>query len=590
MKKNAPMVESSQNNADSATNNQKFIFLIPYFNHPAKIGTLVEILSNYKIDILIIDDGSTSPPPQNLNAIIIKRTHNGGKGAAVKDGFLYALKNGYTHAFQIDADMQHDLSKVSEFLDASVRYPNAIICANPIFANDAPKNRLWGRKIMKFWIWLNTLGANINDAMCGFRIYPLICSEAKNYYFLPKSNAMDFDVEILIRAHFNNLEMKWIDVAVNYDISQVSHFRAIKDNLLFCKLHCKYFLLLPKNIWQKKYNFMQSAESKNAESGKNFKESWYERDECAGNVLLNLTIWLVKIMPRYLLNIIVIFVTLIYYAFSPKERKNLAKFYKIAGDFCDNNGILLQRNAKKSINKPQIYLNFYHFGWAICDKIASWIGKINHNDLEIKDKNFIINELCSGKKGQILVMSHFGNIEVARALSNNFYNLHIVTFVYQKNSEKFLKMIDRISKQKIDRIYVDEIDIKRLLELREILDKGGHIGIMGDRVALNNKRNVKMNFLGKPCYFPLGAFIIAQLLEAKISAMWCEKIEGKYRVEIESLGDTTAYSGRDKTANLKPLVQKYVNSLQTHTLNNPTQWFSFYDFWESPRDLDFNKD
>ncbi len=316
------------------------------------------------------------------------------------------------------------------------------------------------------------------------------------------------------------------------------------------------------------------------------KESWYERDECAGNFLLNLTIWLVKIMPKFLLNIIVIFVTLIYYAFSPKERKNLAKFYKIAGDFCNNNGDLLQGNAKKSINKPQIYLNFYHFGWAICDKIAAWIGKINHNDINIKDENLLIDELCSGKKGQILVMSHFGNIEVAHALSQKFRSLRIISFVYQKNTEKFLQMIDKVSGRKIEHIYVDEIDIKRLLELREILDNGGHIGIMGDRVALNNKRNVKMNFLGKPCYFPLGAFIIAQLLEAKISAMWCEKINGKYRVEIESLGDTTAYAGRDKTANLKPLVQKYVDSLQTHTLNNPTQWFSFYDFWESPRDLD----
>lgn len=316
------------------------------------------------------------------------------------------------------------------------------------------------------------------------------------------------------------------------------------------------------------------------------KESWYERDECAGNFLLNLTIWLVRLMPKFLLNIIVIVVTAIYYAFSPKERENLAKFYKIAGDFCNNNGILLQENAKKSINKPQIYLNFYHFGWAICDKVSAWIGKINHNDINIKDKNFIIDELCSGKKGQILVMSHFGNIEVAHALSQKFRSLRIISFVYQKNTEKFLQMIDKVSGRKIERIYVDEIDIKRLLDLREILESGGHIGIMGDRVALNNKRNVAMNFLGKPCYFPLGAFIIAQLLEAKISAMWCEKIDGKYCVEIESLGDTTANTGRDKIANLKPLMQKYVDSLQRHTLNNPTQWFSFYDFWERPRDLD----
>ncbi len=319
------------------------------------------------------------------------------------------------------------------------------------------------------------------------------------------------------------------------------------------------------------------------------KESWYERDECAGNFLLNLTIWLVKIMPKCLLNIIVIVVTLIYYAFSPKERENLAKFYKTAKDYCSANkmGDLLQANAKKSISNPHIYFNFYYFGWAICDKVAAWIGKIKYDDITIKNKSFLIDEFCAGKRGQILVMSHFGNIEVAYALSQKFHNLNIVIFVYQKNTEKFLQMIDKVSGRKIERIYVDEIDIKQLLELRKILDNGGHIGIMGDRVALNNKRNVKMNFFGKPCYFPLGAFIIAQLLEAKISTMWCEKINGKYCVEMESLGDTTAYQGRDKVQSLKPLLQKYVDLLESHALNNPTQWFSFYNFWESPReDLD----
>ena len=192
-------------------------------------------------------------------------------------------------------------------------------------------------------------------------------------------------------------------------------------------------------------------------------------------------------------------------------------------------------------------------------------------------------------------MSHFGNAEVAFALSQKFRNLRIVIFVYQKNTEKFLQMIDKVSGRKIERVFVDEIDIKRLLELREIIESGGHIGIMGDRIALNNKRNVAVDFLGAPCYFSLGAFIIAQLLEAQISMMWCEKINGKYCVEIENISescDDFAPNVRESELQknrrdrfLKPLLQKYVRSLEAHALNNPTQWFSFYDFWEAPRDF-----
>lgn len=344
-------------------------------------------------------------------------------------------------------------------------------------------------------------------------------------------------------------------------------------------------------------NSRKSCESKREsklnlrESTQDSRESWFERNECAGSFWLNLTILLVRILPKFALNIVIIVVTATYFIFSKKERKNLTKFYTLAQQYCQKNAIILKNDKLKN---PNIYLNFYHFGWAICDKISAWIGKISYDDIVINHEA-IIKNLCEPKKGRILLMSHFGNAEVAFALSQKFRNLRIVIFVYQKNTEQFLQMIDKVSGRKIQRVFVDEIDIKRLLELREIIESGGHIGIMGDRIALNHKRNVMMDFLGAPCYFSLGAFIIAQLLEAKISAMWCEKIDGKYRVEIENisesiydfspnLGESALQKNRrDKFANLKPLLQKYVDSLQSHALNNPTQWFSFYDFWEEAR-------
>ena len=320
-------------------------------------------------------------------------------------------------------------------------------------------------------------------------------------------------------------------------------------------------------------------------------ESWFERDECAGSFWLNLTILLVRILPHFALNIVIAVVTATYYVFSKKERANLAKFYTLAQQYCQKNTINLKNDRLKN---PNIYLNFYHFGWAICDKISAWIGKIRYDDISINHQS-IIKNLCEPKRGRILLMSHFGNAEVAFALSQKFRNLRIVIFVYQKNTEKFLQMIDKVSGRKIERVFVDEIDIKRLLELREIIESGGHIGIMGDRIALNNKRNVAVDFLGKPCYFSLGAFIIAQLLEAQISAMWCEKIDGKYRVEIENISETnddfapnvreSAPQKNRRDRFLKPLLQKYVRSLEAHALNNPTQWFSFYDFWEAPHNF-----
>ena len=223
----------------------KPVFLVPYYNHPEKIAKLVQNLSNLG-EILIVDDGSDEIAKKALNGLkaeIFTRKTNGGKGAAVKDGFKKALEMGYTHAFQIDADFQHDISKCEEFLKSAREFPNCLICANPIYDENAPKGRLYGRKITNFWCSINSLSNEIKDAMCGFRIYPLkqICE------ILPqaKENRMGFDIEILVLAYRAGVNLKWLDLKVSYEKGGVSHFLPLRDNLLISLTHARLFLNLP---------------------------------------------------------------------------------------------------------------------------------------------------------------------------------------------------------------------------------------------------------------------------------------------------------------------------------------------------------
>ena len=107
--------------------NMKFAFLIPYYNHPDTIASLCNYLKRYNIDIIIVDDGSDQNAKnalKNLNAQILTRTQNGGKGAAIKSGLTLANEQNYTHIFQIDADMQHELGKIDEILNLSKSNPN----------------------------------------------------------------------------------------------------------------------------------------------------------------------------------------------------------------------------------------------------------------------------------------------------------------------------------------------------------------------------------------------------------------------------------------------------------------------------------
>lgn len=152
----------------------KICFLIPYYNHPAKISKLCKILKQYNLPIILVDDGSSDNFNfETLDIEVLKHDKNKGKGAALKTGFNYAIKNDYTHAFQIDADMQHDLSKIDEFLEIYKNNKDIVICGYGKYDQTAPKARVYGRKITNFWAFINTFGGHFKDLMIGMRIYPL---------------------------------------------------------------------------------------------------------------------------------------------------------------------------------------------------------------------------------------------------------------------------------------------------------------------------------------------------------------------------------------------------------------------------------
>lgn len=229
----------------------KICFCVPYFNHPNTINSLCDELKKYNLEILIIDDASdeiSKKALQNLNATILTHEKNQGKGGAVRSGYLWALKQGFTQIFQLDADMQHDLTQIPKMLELCEKFPKNLICGYGQYDKNAPKARIYGRKITNFWLFINTLGGHFKDAMTGFRIYPL----NEKIINQTRTNRMEFDIEILMNYYKFDVEISWLPVAVKY--GQISHFRALKDNFLISKFHAKAFFSLPFFIFQRRKN------------------------------------------------------------------------------------------------------------------------------------------------------------------------------------------------------------------------------------------------------------------------------------------------------------------------------------------------
>ena len=225
----------------------KTLVLIPHYNHPTTIARVVQTMHGFGLDVLIVDDGSREECKPVLQALVSDGIHvlyrpiNGGKGAAVKTGLKYAEENGYSHVLQVDADGQHHLDDTPKLLAAAEQNPEAVVCGWPQYGGDAPKARLYGRKITDFWNMLHTWSCDIKDGMCGLRLYPLApaLSVVREETV---GDRMDFDTEILIRLYWRGVKPVWIKTPVQYAADGVSHFNAFADNVRISKMHTRLFL------------------------------------------------------------------------------------------------------------------------------------------------------------------------------------------------------------------------------------------------------------------------------------------------------------------------------------------------------------
>ena len=101
----------------------KFCFIIPVYNHGATVEAVLTSLKPYGFPIIVVDDGNDQRNKDLILAAVKKfdgvslvtARKNGGKGKAFALGIREANRMGYTHAFQIDADGQHDSNCCSIF-------------------------------------------------------------------------------------------------------------------------------------------------------------------------------------------------------------------------------------------------------------------------------------------------------------------------------------------------------------------------------------------------------------------------------------------------------------------------------------------
>ena len=252
--------------AESAShNNTSFrpAVLIPVYNHDMAIGPTLDEVLTHDCHVLMVDDGSGAACRDLLLGLrdrnsdrvnLVRLEKNRGKGAAVKAGFNALKAEGFSHAIQIDADGQHNISDLPLFLEISRSNPDCLVTGYPEFDEDVPRVRYYFRYLTHVWVWINTLSFEIRDTMCGYRVYPL-AAILKLLEQEKCGNRMDFDPEIIVRWYWRGGKIVNVPTRVRYPLDGVSHFNVWGDNFLISLMHARLFFgmlyRLPSFFWRR---------------------------------------------------------------------------------------------------------------------------------------------------------------------------------------------------------------------------------------------------------------------------------------------------------------------------------------------------
>ncbi len=234
----------------------KPVIVIPFYNHFEQFLSFYPLVERKGIPIVVINDGSNREQSKKISELCkscgffyIENDGNRGKGYSVISALNWASDNGFSHALQIDADGQHCADDIDVFMKISQENPEAIICGSPVYDASAPKSRLKGREVTKFWVRLETGGVDIGDSLCGFRMYPL--QRVKDLLSSLKFMRMGFDTESIVKFVWDGIKVVNIPTKVTYPKDGLSHFRVIYDNLSLISLHTHLCCLLLMNFIKK---------------------------------------------------------------------------------------------------------------------------------------------------------------------------------------------------------------------------------------------------------------------------------------------------------------------------------------------------
>ena len=238
------------------------------------------------------------------------------------------------------------------------------------------------------------------------------------------------------------------------------------------------------------------------------------------------------------------------------------------------------RDYLRRIGQPSsfwdVYRHLLRFGQCAADRIFLIAGKTSLFEIHTHGSEHL-RALQQSGQGAILLSAHLGSFEAMHARAGR-EDLTINVVGYFRNAERINRVLERLGSSVHTRLLEPRPGIDFALKLRDCLERGELVGVLGDRSV--DGKTIEVDFLGAPARFPSGTFALAAATRTPVLLTFAlHTPPNRYDLYCEPFAEQVVLPRREREAALRGYVQRYAERLEHYCRLRPDNWFNFYDFW-----------
>jgi predicted LPLAT superfamily acyltransferase len=260
---------------------------------------------------------------------------------------------------------------------------------------------------------------------------------------------------------------------------------------------------------------------------------------------------------------ILYFIALYFFLFAPTARRHSREY--------------LHRALGRPPTAVDRFRQVFSFAATILDRLYLVNERYELFDISLEGEE-LLGESVRSHSGAFLMGAHLGSFEIMSALGRRQHGLRVAMAMYEDNARKVSAMFKAVNPANKPEI-IALGHIEAMLRIRERLEEGVFVGILGDR-TIGDQAGLAVSFLGRPALLPIGPMRAAAVLRRPVFFMLgLYRGKNRYHVVFEPLADFTATRSGEREVEVEAAIRRYVALLEKYCRSDPYNWFNFFDFW-----------